>query len=186
MSSSHPDTYSEHLRNFENLPFSLYTNNHFTYSIFHSAYLQISTSSSSTPNPLQHRNTEPSSPPNSSSSNSTTTTYSSLPPLVPNSDISDLINQQFLDIFSRLSLSEPPNYTPSEEDPPRYESSTNNTVIRRRIQVLERESEEIVRQIRDLRTATIAQLSADIDNQIEEHRNGYRDIILNLERLIKD
>lgn len=185
MSSSRSNTDSEHLQNFESLPFSLCIDNHFTYPNFQSAYLQISTSSISHPNLYQHRVTGISSPPTPSSSDITDTTYSSLPPLVPNSDISDTVHQQFIEIFSRLSLSDPPNYTPSNEDPPVYEPSDSDTIVRRRIQALEIESEEIVQQIRDLRTVTIAQISADIENQIEEHRTRYRNIISDLERLLE-
>lgn len=169
----------ETLRNFENLPFN------FQFPFFHSsplhtAFLQLPLNQHPSTPTRHYRTPSDTSTHFSSTSPSTTSTVSSLPPLIPNSDISDL----FISQFATLHLEEPPIYTPSSEDAPIYESPGNNTLILRRIRILEGESSYILRQIRELRDQAIRDLTADIEVQIREHLARHRASVAFLEGLL--
>lgn len=191
---SNTDTELEHRRNFESLPFHFPDLNFFNFLSINSAYRQLSlnplSSVPSTPLPLRvtnssdyrEVNTTPS--PTSSTSQESTLSFSSLPPLVPNSDISEALNRDLITDFSTLSLSEPPVYTSSTEDPPLYEYPRNTALILRRIRILRSESNFIVAQLRELREAAILQLSTDIDTQIANQEEIYRESIRYLEDLL--
>lgn len=199
-SNSHSDTGLEHRQNFESLPFNNLQFDPPVYPSFASAFYQLplhplttsSTSliSSTTPsnisltNPHQYRETPTIPSPTSTTSHQSSTSFSSLPPLVPNSDISDTLNQDLVTGFSTLSLTEPPVYTSSTENPPSYDFPRTNEWILWRIRELERESTIVVIQLRDLRDSAIQQLSDDIDTQIHNHLERYRESIRYLEGLI--
>lgn len=186
-SNTQPDLDSdlEHLTNFENLPFfSISHLNFFNFNTFQSAFLNLSVNpnilNSSSHNHTQEDNRRyrdvPSSDTSTSSLN-TTITYSSLPSLEPNSDISENLDQGFIQEFTTLSLIEPLTYTSSREDPPDYKPTWNRDSTRQRIRILEREAIEVIAELRDLRDSEIARLSADIEEQIVAHLASYQDHI---------
>lgn len=183
--SSHFNTDAEHLTNFESLPFHFFPTSPdieipFTLSSIHLAYHQIPTEAfdhTYIESTLTHST-------NSSSSHTSSSTTSSLPPLVPNSDISHTLHHDLIEGFSTLNLSEPPHYTSSTEDPPEYEYPRNNTLILRRIRIIERESISTVLRLRRLREAAIRQLSADIERQIEDQIARDRETIAYLASLL--
>lgn len=151
--SSNPDlitpsgsgTDLENLRNFVELPFQSHHLFHiFQSSPVHTALLQLPLDQHST-TPTQHyRRTSVSSSQSSSTSHSIFSPISSLPPLIPDSEISE----HLITTFPTLTLEEPPSYTPSTEEVPDYKDPGTNQRILRRIRVLQGESSYIVRQIR--------------------------------------
>lgn len=179
VSTSRSDTELENFQNFENLPFHLdLPQNIFHIPDIHTAFLQITLRhhplihdnhqvQTIQLSPQQYRDNTSTSSDSRTSSTSTSAalTVSSLPPLVPSTDMSD----QLVTSFSTLDLEEPPLYTPSIEAAPDYESADTNSLILRRIRALEGETAYIIRQIRELRDSSIRQLTTDIEVQIEEH-----------------
>lgn len=187
-----PDSNLKHLVNFENLPFfSISHLNFFNFNSFQSSFINIPVDSNLDVSPSItqtrsddriYREASPASSETSTSSHNTTATYSSLPPLEPNSDISENLDPSFIQEFATLNLIEPPRYTTSGEDPPAYKATWNNNLIHRRIRILERESVEVVAQLCELRDSDIERLSADIEEQIGRHLARYQESIEYLRR----
>lgn len=120
-------------------------------------------------NPSTHNTpTRPQSP---QSSQSSTISYSSLPPLVPTSTFT---NQ-----------SEPPPYTESCNNLPRYRSPERRVLIQRSIDTLERDYLEFENQTIRHRDLTIARLTADTDTQLTEIRESTQAEIRRLEDLLR-